>query len=191
MLLQYSRDLVYFPPCRSDTQVLWPATNSGAGRTVEVTSPSSVSASGRRPRPARCRRLPADDRPDLAAGQEEQALADGIRVAVHGHREMVAEDISYEAVREALRDCTVLENYPDHQRGPCCLMGGRTASGRFLHVVCTTTLEVIVIIPSRRARTSRVRGSGCRRLAETWTSTNSSSGRTRGGLVFSSRLVLS
>ena len=76
----------------------------------------------------------------------EQASADAIRVTVHGHQEMVAEDIPYEAVREVLRDCQVLEDYPDHQRGPCCLVCGRMASGRFLHVVCATSLDVIVII---------------------------------------------
>ena len=76
----------------------------------------------------------------------EQASADEVRVTVHGHQEMAAEDIPYEAVREVLRECQVLENYPDHQRGPCCLVCGRAGSGRFLHVVCTTTLAVIVII---------------------------------------------
>jgi len=65
---------------------------------------------------------------------------------VHGHQEMVAEDISYDAVLEALRDCKVLENYPDHQRGPCCLVCGRTVSGRCLHVVCTTSRDILVII---------------------------------------------
>ena len=64
----------------------------------------------------------------------------------HGHQEMVAEDIPYDAVREVLLDCQVIENYPDHQRGPCCLVCGRTSSSRFLHVVCTTSLDVIVII---------------------------------------------
>ncbi|MFO7905611.1 MAG: DUF4258 domain-containing protein [Pirellulaceae bacterium] len=89
---------------------------------------------------------PHRDPLEIARRLHEQASADEIRVTVHGHREMVDEDISYEAVREALRDCQVLENYPDHQRGACCLVCGRTGSGRFLHIVCTTTLDVIVII---------------------------------------------
>ncbi len=76
----------------------------------------------------------------------EQASADAIRVTLHGHREMVAEEISYQVVRDVLEDCEVLENYPDHQRGPCCLVCGRTGPGRFLHIVCTTSLEFIVII---------------------------------------------
>ena len=75
-----------------------------------------------------------------------QASADEIRLTIHGHQEMVAEDIPYDAVREILLDYQVIENYPDHQRGPCCLVCGRTSSSRFLHVVCTTSLDVIVII---------------------------------------------
>ncbi|HNT36809.1 MAG TPA: DUF4258 domain-containing protein [bacterium] len=77
---------------------------------------------------------------------QQQAFTDSIRVTVHGHQEMVAEEIAYQDVREALLTCEVIEDYPDHQRGPCCLVCGRTSSGRFLHVVCTTTLKVIVII---------------------------------------------
>nr|VFJ65261.1 MAG: protein of unknown function (DUF4258) [Candidatus Kentron sp. FM]VFJ71986.1 MAG: protein of unknown function (DUF4258) [Candidatus Kentron sp. FM]VFK19073.1 MAG: protein of unknown function (DUF4258) [Candidatus Kentron sp. FM]VFK54128.1 MAG: protein of unknown function (DUF4258) [Candidatus Kentron sp. TC] len=75
-----------------------------------------------------------------------QAKADEIRVTIHGHREMAAENITYDSVREALMDGEILENYPDHQRGPCCLLCGRIRPGDFLHVVCTTSLDVIVVI---------------------------------------------
>lgn len=85
----------------------------------------------------------------------EQARADDIRVTTHGHQEMVAEDIVYGAVRDVLMDCRVIENYPDHQRGPCCLVCGRTALGRFLHIVCTTTLEAIVIITAYEPKAPR------------------------------------
>jgi len=83
---------------------------------------------------------------EIAVRLRDQASADEIRVTVHGHQQMVAEGIPYEAVREVLRACQVIENYPDHQRGPCCLVCGRMASGRFVHIVCTTSLDVIVII---------------------------------------------
>jgi len=83
---------------------------------------------------------------DIIARLRKQARADDIRMTIHGHQEMVAEDIAYEAVREVLQNCQVIENYPDHQRGPCCLACGRITSGRFLHVVCTTSLDVAVII---------------------------------------------
>ena len=91
----------------------------------------------------------------IATRLREQASADAIRVTVHGHQEMVAEDIAYGDVRDILLDCQVIENYPDHQRGPCCLVCGRTSSGRFLHVVCTTALALIVIITVYEPKTPK------------------------------------
>src|SRR3990172_4626668 len=89
---------------------------------------------------------PYRDPSQVAAQLRQQMCAGAIRVTIHGHREMVAEDIGYEAVRQVLLDCEVVENYPDHQRGPCCLVCGRAASERFLHIVCTTSLDVVIII---------------------------------------------
>jgi hypothetical protein len=59
---------------------------------------------------------------------------------------MVEEDVSLEEVREVLLDAAVVENYPEHKRGPCCLVCRRTSRGRYLHVVCTTSLEVVILI---------------------------------------------
>lgn len=86
------------------------------------------------------------DPQEIVRRLREHALNDRVRVTLHAHQEMVEEDISYQSLREALLKCTILENYPDHQRGPCCLVCGQATSGRYLHVVCTTTLAVIVII---------------------------------------------
>jgi hypothetical protein len=76
----------------------------------------------------------------------QQAEKNSIRVTIHGHQEMVAENISYEALREALLESQVIENYPCHQRGACCLICDRARSGQYLHLVCTTDLEIIVVI---------------------------------------------
>lgn len=75
-----------------------------------------------------------------------QCAQDAIRVTIHGHQEMVEEDIKYESMVKALSQGTVIENYPEHQRGPCCLVCGQDSSGRFLHICCTTSLEVVIII---------------------------------------------
>lgn len=82
----------------------------------------------------------------IAERLQRLAYEDAIRITIHGHQEMVADDVSYEELREALQQSRVIENYPDHQRGACCLVCGSTLAGRQLHVVCTTSLEVIVII---------------------------------------------
>ena len=67
----------------------------------------------------------------------DQAVRDEFRVTVHAHQEMVEEDIKLNEVIEAINEGQILENYPDHRRGPCCLINGRTAQGRALHVVCS------------------------------------------------------
>ena len=77
---------------------------------------------------------------------KRQVALDKIRVSLHGHEEMVEDDVSYDQLCEALLNGTVIENYPEHQRGACCLICGQTNSGRYLHIVCTTSLEVIIII---------------------------------------------
>jgi hypothetical protein len=75
-----------------------------------------------------------------------QAESEQLRVTAHAQQEMLEEDISLTQVLEAIVDGTVLENYPEHQRGACCLLSGTTSKGRALHVVCTTTLSLLVII---------------------------------------------
>ena len=75
-----------------------------------------------------------------------QAEADQFRVTAHAHREMVEERTWLADVLSVLRRARLVENYPEHKRGPCCLVCGRDEAGRYLHVVCTTTLEIAVII---------------------------------------------
>jgi hypothetical protein len=86
--------------------------------------------------------------PDLAviaSRLRKQAETDAMRITLHGHQEMVQGDISLDEIREVLLDATVVENYPEHKRGPCCLVCGWTSRGRPVHVVCTTSLEIAII----------------------------------------------
>ena len=69
-----------------------------------------------------------------------------VRVTLHAHREMVEESIALDDVLDALASAEVLENYPEHRRGPCGLVVGYTSRGRPLHVVCTTSQPVLIII---------------------------------------------
>lgn len=75
-----------------------------------------------------------------------QAHANDIRVTRHALQEMTEEQISLDEALEAISLGQVLENYPQHRRGACCLMYGSTRSGRALHIVCTTSLPVLIII---------------------------------------------
>jgi hypothetical protein len=59
---------------------------------------------------------------------------------------MVDEDISYNEVKEVLMGARVVENYPDHKRGACCLACCFTSRDRFIHVICTTSQELAIIV---------------------------------------------
>ncbi len=65
-----------------------------------------------------------------ALAQIRRLAASGdVRVTQHAQAEMAEE-----------------ENYPQHRRGPCCLVCGFTEGGRPLHAVCTTGGEVLILI---------------------------------------------
>ncbi len=59
---------------------------------------------------------------------------------------MVEEEIEYIQLLEAIDSAKIIEYYPDHRRGACCLMNGRTRQGRFLHIVCTMGAPMLIII---------------------------------------------
>jgi hypothetical protein len=82
----------------------------------------------------------------ITARLREQAQTDRLRITVHGHQEMMEEGVSVGEVRDVLLRATMVENYPDHKRGPCCLVCGQGLRGRNIHVVCTTSLELAIII---------------------------------------------
>ncbi len=75
-----------------------------------------------------------------------QAKAGKIRFTPHAHQAMVEEDIGLEDVLEAISTGTILENYPQHRRGACCLLYGVTRAHRPLHIVCTTAQSLLIVI---------------------------------------------
>ena len=90
-------------------------------------------------------------------GENEQTEAESKNIGVSQRDlgEMVSRRISFEAIKEALQSGEILENYPDHQRGSCCLISGVTHSERPLHVVCTTALPKLIIITAYEPRMSK------------------------------------
>ena len=75
-----------------------------------------------------------------------QADVENIRVTQHAQQEMADEDIILDEVLEAIATGQILENYPKHRRGACCLLNGVTKEGRPLHIVCTTRQLMLIII---------------------------------------------
>jgi len=68
------------------------------------------------------------------------------RLTVHGLREATADDISVEAIRDAIIDgrSEIVEDYPDDPRGASCLMLGWSGDSP-IHVVVAYPPEVVVI----------------------------------------------
>ena len=87
-----------------------------------------------------------DRQPSAIHRIRAQASAGQVRVSQHAGEEMVAEGITLAEVYDAIASGAVLEDYPEHRRGPCCLLHGVTSAGRDLHVVCTTGASVLVFI---------------------------------------------
>ena len=74
------------------------------------------------------------------------AVSEAYRVTLHAQQEMVEEGIRLDEVLEALQRAEMLEHYPQHRRGACCLIFGPTAQGRPLHLVCTTAQLLLILI---------------------------------------------
>lgn len=77
---------------------------------------------------------------------KKQAREGRYRLTRHAIEERIEEGIPLAGILEAMRSATLIENYPEHRRGPCCLLSGATGAGRPIHIVCTTSLELLVII---------------------------------------------
>lgn len=89
---------------------------------------------------------PPEDVAVALARVRAQAAEVNVRVTQHAQQEMVEEHITLGEILQTIPYAVVLENYPEHQRGACCLLYGDSPLGRPLHVVCTTTLPRLIII---------------------------------------------
>ncbi|MDW8464625.1 MAG: DUF4258 domain-containing protein [Chloroherpetonaceae bacterium] len=64
----------------------------------------------------------------------------------HARQEMGSENFTFEDIESGLMTGEIIEDYPHHQRGACCLINGRTPSGRPIHIVCTTHNTPTIVI---------------------------------------------
>ena len=89
--------------------------------------------------------------PDEQASLERirsQAAAGAVRISLHAHAAMADESFRLDDVLQALASdsAEIIENYPAHRRGPCCLVNSKTGGGRAVHVVCTTAQPALILI---------------------------------------------
>jgi len=75
-----------------------------------------------------------------------QAASQQLRVTQHAQQEMTQEQILLDDLLVAISNAQVLENYPEHRRGACCLLYGNDEAGRPIHIVCTTAHPMLIII---------------------------------------------
>ena len=75
-----------------------------------------------------------------------QSREDNFRLTEHAQKEMAEEDIVLSEVQEAIAQGMIIENYPEHRRGACCLVHGFTQRNRPIHIVCTTEQPILIII---------------------------------------------
>ena len=89
---------------------------------------------------------------DILQNIHIKAKEENIRITQHAQQEMAEEDIILDDVLESIASGTILENYPEHRRGACCLLNGVTKIGDPLHIVCTTALPILIIITVYRPK---------------------------------------
>ena len=55
----------------------------------------------------------------------------------HAVDQSVLRRIANQEIKEALENGKIIEDYPEDKYGPSCLIFGRTAGGRRLHIQCS------------------------------------------------------
>jgi hypothetical protein len=69
-----------------------------------------------------------------------------IKISLHAAEEALAETITRADIEAVLLNAQVLEDYPDWWLGPSCLVHGRDAAARDLHVVVSYGALPVTVI---------------------------------------------
>jgi uncharacterized protein DUF4258 len=78
-----------------------------------------------------------------------------IVISLHAAEEALADNITRPEIESVLLNAQVLEDYPDWELGPACLLHGRSAAGRDLHIVASYSGLPITIITVYEPRLPR------------------------------------
>lgn len=67
-----------------------------------------------------------------------EAVKEGrYRYTIHGAKQRIARRIQRKEIEEAIGSGEVIEDYPEHHYGSACLLLGKTAEGKNLHILCS------------------------------------------------------
>ncbi len=73
----------------------------------------------------------------LISEMQAKVAADAFEYSKHAVDQSIIRRISVQELRETIAAGEVIEEYPDDKYGPSCLIYGRTARGRPVHVQCS------------------------------------------------------
>jgi hypothetical protein len=77
----------------------------------------------------------------------KRAVDEGqIKISLHAAEEALAEKITRTDIEMVMLNAQVLEDYPDWWLGSSCLIYGRSATGRDLHIVVSYTGLPVTIV---------------------------------------------
>lgn len=68
------------------------------------------------------------------------------RLSLHAQKELLEDRFSVDDLEGAMAKASLVEDYPNARRGPCCLLSGVALDGRKMHVVATSGSEPLVVI---------------------------------------------
>lgn len=66
-----------------------------------------------------------------------KVAVDEFEFSKHAVDQTIIRRISVTEIREAISKGEIIEDYPEDKYGPSCLLYGKTASGRAIHVQCS------------------------------------------------------
>ena len=76
----------------------------------------------------------------------QRVLEGNYFVKLHALQRINERGVLPHEVRDVLLSCTVVEDYPEDNRGHSCLVWGKTKVGKDLHIVCGLAVDALWVI---------------------------------------------
>jgi len=83
---------------------------------------------------------------NLVAEIRKKFAGDIFEFSKHAVDQTILRGITVDEIRQAVRVCEVIEDYPSDKYGPSCLLLGFTRTGRPLHIHCSYPSRPVVKI---------------------------------------------
>ena len=69
------------------------------------------------------------------------------RYTIHGAKQRITRKVKKSEIEEIIESSEIIEDYPKHHYGSACLLLGKTAKGKNLHLLCSVreTIDIITV----------------------------------------------